>query len=113
MEVLSDEITGNLFESVYADETRLFEPRAVFDDKTLLLHITKKFPAGFRDYKLEDKVIKYWIEKDLPKSNIALDTNIVKLSVESLSKIKIDPKLLSEIEKLEQKSKKIRKKKIY
>jgi hypothetical protein len=113
MEVLSDEITGNLFESVYADETRLFDPRAVFDDKTLLLHITKKFPAGFRDYKLEDKVIKYWIEKDLPKSNVALDTNIVKLSAESLSKIKIDPKLLSKIEKLEQKSKKIRKKKLY
>ena len=38
-------------------------PRAVFSDKTLLLHITKKFPSGFRDYKLEDKVIKYWIEK--------------------------------------------------
>ena len=113
MEVLSDEITGNLFESVYADETRLFDPRAVFDDKTLLLHITKKFPAGFRDYKLEDKVIKYWIEKDLPKSNVALDTNIVKLSAESLSKINIDPKLLNKIEKLEQKSKKIRKKKLY
>jgi hypothetical protein len=88
MEILSDEITGNLFESVYADKTRLFEPRVVFKDKTLLLHITKKFPAGFRDYKLEDKVIKNWIEKDLPKSNIALDSNIVKLSVESLSKIK-------------------------
>lgn len=113
MEVLSDEITGNLFESVYADETRLFEPRSVFDDKTLLLHITKKFPTGFRDYKLEDKVIKYWIQKDLPKSNVTLDTNIVKLSAESLSKIKIDPKILSKIEKLEQKSKKLRKKKLY
>ena len=113
MDVLSDEITGNLFESVYADETRLFEPRAVFDDKTLLSHITKKFPAGFRDYKLEDKVIKYWISQNLPKSNVALDTNTVKLSAASLSKIKIEPKLLSAIEKLEQKSKKIRKKKIY
>lgn len=113
MDVLSDEITGNLFESVYADETRLFEPRAVFNDKTLLLHITKKFPAGFRDYKLEDKVIKNWIQKNLPKSNLSLDTNIVKLSADSLSKIKIDRKLLIEIEKLEQKSKKIRKKKLY
>ncbi|HSB49943.1 MAG TPA: hypothetical protein VLC72_01250, partial [Nitrosopumilaceae archaeon] len=113
MDVLSDEITGNLFESVYADETRLFEPRAVFNDKTLLLHITKKFPAGFRDYKLEDKVIKNWIQKNLPKSNLSLDTNIVKLSADSLSKIKIDRKLLIEIEKLEQKSKKLRKKKLY
>lgn len=113
MDVLSDEITGNLFESVYADETRLFEPKAVFDDKTLMLHITKKFPAGFRDYKLEDKVIKNWIEKNLPKSNLSLDTNIVKLSADILSKIKIDRKLLIEIEKLEQKSKKVRKKKLY
>jgi len=47
MELLSDEISGNLFENVYADSTRLFEPRAVFNDKTLLLHIIKKFPAGF------------------------------------------------------------------
>lgn len=113
MDVLSDEITGNLFESVYADETRLFEPRAVFDDKTLLSHITKKFPAGFRDYKLEDKVIKNWIEKNLPKSNLSLDTNIVKLSADKLSKIKIDGKLLLQIEKIKEKGKKIRKKKLY
>jgi len=49
MEVLSDEISGNIFENVYADESRLFDPKSVFKDRTLLLHITKKFPAGFRD----------------------------------------------------------------
>ncbi len=57
MELLSDEISVNLFENVYADNERLFDPRAVFNDNTLLSHITKKFPAGFRDYKLEDKVV--------------------------------------------------------
>jgi hypothetical protein len=113
MELLSDEISGNLFENIYADETRLFEPRAVFDDRTLLLHITKKFPAGFRDYKLEDKVIKFWIDTNLPKTNIDLDTNIMKISVESLAKIKLDPSLLKKLEGLEQKSSKIRKKKYY
>ena len=71
MELISDETSANLFENVYADNERLFEPRAVFTDKTLLLHITKKFPSGFRDYKLEDKVIKYWIEKNLPTANVA------------------------------------------
>ena len=113
MDLLSDEISGNLFENVYADETRLFEPRAVFTDRTLLDHITRRFPSGFRDYKLEDKVIKYWIDKNLPKTNVSLDTNTVKLSVESLSKIKLDSKFLKKIEELEQKSGKIRKKKIY
>jgi len=113
MELLSDEITGNLFESVYADETRLFEPKAVFNDRTLLNHITKRFPAGFRDYKLEDKAIKLWIEKGLPKINISLDANTVKLSAESLSKIKLDPLFLKKLDDLEQKSQKIHKKKLY
>ena len=113
MELLSDEISGNLFENVYSDETRLFEPKVVFKDRMLLNHITKKFPAGFRDYKLEDKVIKFWADRNLPKSNISLDTNNVKLSIESLSKIKLDPKFISKIEQLEEKSSKINKKKLY
>jgi hypothetical protein len=113
MDLLSDEITGNLFESVYADETRLFEPKAVFKDRTLLDHITKRFPAGFRDHKLEEKVIKFWLEKNLPKINISLDANTVKLSAESLSKIKIDPAFLYKLDQLEQKSTKIHKKKLY
>lgn len=113
MELLSDEISGNLFENVYSDETRLFEPKAVFKDRTLLDHITKRFPAGFRDYKLEDKVMKFWSDKNLPKINISLDSNTVKLSVESLSKIKIESIFLSKIQELEEKSSKIRKKKLY
>ena len=111
--MLSDEISGNIFENVYADETRLFEPKAVFDDRTLLLHITKKFPAGFRDYKLEDKTLKFWIEKELPKTNISLDTNITKLSAETLAKIKLNPNFLKKLEDIQQKSTKIQKRKIY
>ena len=113
MELLSDEISGNLFENVYSDETRLFEPRAVFKDRTLLDHIIKRFPAGFRDYKLEDKAIKFWADRNLPKTNISLDTNTMKLSAESLSKIKLDPKFLTKIEQLQEKSSKIHKKRLY
>ncbi|TBR07356.1 MAG: hypothetical protein EPO62_08530 [Candidatus Nitrosotenuis sp.] len=113
MELLSDEISGNLFENVYADSTRLFEPRAVFDDKTLLTHITKKFPAGFKDYKLEDKTEKLWIAKNLPVTNISLDTNTVKLSAELLSKVSLDPVLLGKIKEFEEKESKLRKRKLY
>jgi len=113
MELLSDEISGNLFENVYSDETRLFEPRVVFKDRTLLNHITKKFPAGFRDFKLEEKAIKFWADRNLPKSNISLDTNTVKLSMDSLSKIKLDPEFISKIKKLEEKSSKIHRKRLY
>ncbi|QMU54569.1 MAG: hypothetical protein GKS07_06565 [Nitrosopumilus sp.] len=113
MELLSDELSGNLFENVYSDETRLFEPRAVFKDRTLLDHITKKFPAGFRDFKLETKVMKFWADRNLPKSNVSLDANTVKLSAESLSKIKIDSAFISKMEYLEEKSSKIHKKRLY
>jgi len=113
MEVLSDEISGNLFENVYADETRLFEPRAVFADRTLLLHITKKFPSGFRDHKLEGKVVKFWIDRGFPKNTVSLDTNIAKISADSLSKIRLDPSLLDKINELETRSTKIRKKRLY
>ena len=113
MELLSDEISGNLFENVYSDETRLFEPRAVFKDRTLLNHITKKFPAGFRDFKLENKVMKFWADRNLPKSNVSLDANTVRLSAESLSKIKIDSAFVSKMKQLEEKSSKIHKKRLY
>ncbi len=113
MDILSEEISGNLFENIFADSTRLFESRVVFNDKTLLSHITKKFPAGFRDYKLEDKTIKFWIEKNLPSTNISLDENIVKISAESMSKMNLDQKLLTKIHELEEKSLNVRKKRLY
>ena len=113
MNIISDELSSNLFENVYTDNTRLFEPQSVFDDKTLLQHITKRFPSGFRDYKLEDKVMKFWIEKSLPALKITLDRNTVKLDADSLSRLKIDPTLLKKLEQIHKKSSKIRKKKIY
>jgi len=113
MNVISDEISGNLFENVYSDNTRLFEPQTVFDDKTLVQHITKKFPSGFRDYKLEDKVVKYWIEKNLPALQISLDINTVKLNAKSLSQININPSLLKKLEYIQMKNSRLRKKRIY
>ena len=112
-ELLSDEISSNLFENVYSDNTRLLEPRSVFNDATLLSHITKRFPSGFRDYKLEDKVVKFWIEKKLPVSKISLDTNTIKLNAVQLSNIKFDELLLQQLEIIKTKNSKLRKKKLY
>lgn len=113
MDIVSDEISGNLFESNYSDSTRLFDPRAVFDDKTLLSHITRKFPEGFRDYKLEDKVLKLWIEKKLPTTNIAMDMNIAKIPATVIANTTINPSLLLKLDQIEQKALRLRKKKLY
>ena len=112
-ELLSDEISSNLFENVYSDNTRLLEPRSVFNDNTLISHITKRFPSGFRDFKLEDKVIKFWIEQKLPVSKISLDTNTVKLNATKLSNLKFDELLLQQLEIIKTKDSKLRKKKLY
>lgn len=113
MRVLSDEVSGNIFENVYADQDRLFEPRAVFNDRTLLLHITKRFPSGFRDYRLEDKAVKLWVEKGLPKDSVSLDANVAKIPASSLARTDLDAGLLDKIAQLESKSASIRKRKLY
>ncbi|MDA0755978.1 MAG: hypothetical protein O3C04_00050 [Crenarchaeota archaeon] len=112
-ELISDEISSNLFENIYSDNTRLLEPRSVFNDLTLISHITKKFPSGFRDHKLEDKVLKLWIDKKLPVSKISLDTNTIKLNATQLSNIKLDELLLQQLEIIKTKNSKLRKKKLY
>ena len=112
-ELLSDEISSNLFENVYSDNTRLLEPRSVFNDNTLISHITKRFPSGFRDHKLEDKVIKFWIEQKLPVSKITLDTNTIKLDASQLSNIKFDELLLQQLEIIKTKNSKLRRKRLY
>ncbi len=113
MRVLSDEITGNLFESAYADESRLFEAGAVFADRTLLRHITKRFPAGFHDYKLEDKTVKHWIDAGLPQIEVMADSNTTKVSAESLARINLDETLLEKLDTMEKISEKIIRRKSY
>ena len=113
MEILSDQISGNLFENVFTDNTKLFKPQAVFTDKTLISHITKRFPLGFHDYKLESKTEQFWIKKNLPVTNITLDSNTIKISSNSLSKVKIEHKLLQRLEQIKEKNSKTRKKKYY
>jgi hypothetical protein len=110
MKVISDEISGTLFEGTYADATRLIEERAVFkSDPTLIRHITTRFPEGFRDLKLEEKVIKTWMNKGLPTSKVSLDTNIIKIPIEAMAFLKVEQGVkdkITEFENMKLKNKK-------
>ena len=53
------------------------------------------------------------MEKNLPTTNIALDTNVTKLSPDLLSKISLEPNLISKIKSFELKASKLRKKRLY
>ena len=90
MDIVSDEVSGSLFEGAYSDSARLFEPRAVFRDRNILAHITKRFPEGFHDMRLEEKVTRLWIKRGLPRTGVELDSNTLRLSAESISRIRFD-----------------------
>jgi hypothetical protein len=91
MKVISDEVSGTLFEGTYADSMRLVEERVVFkSDPTLIRHITTRFPEGFRDLKLEEKVIKTWMNKGFPTSKVSFDANLIKIPVEAMVSLKVE-----------------------
>lgn len=110
MKIISDEVSGTLFEGTYADAGRLLEERAVFkSDPTLIKHITTRFPEGFRDLKLEDKVIKMWMGKGLPTTKVPIDTNVIKIPIEAMANLQVERAVRDKIVEFE--SIKLRKKK--
>jgi hypothetical protein len=110
MKVISDEVSGTLFEGTYADAGRLLEERAVFkSDPTLIRHITTRFPEGFRDMKLEDKVIKMWMEKGLPTTKVPIDANVIKIPIEAMARLQVEQPVRDKIAEFE--SVRLRKKK--
>jgi hypothetical protein len=112
MKIISDDISGTLFEATYADATKLVEERAVFkSDPALVRHIINRFPEGFRDLKLEEKVIKTWMNKGLPTSKVSLDANIIKIPMEAMACLKVEQHLkdkITEFENIKLKKKKTR-----
>jgi hypothetical protein len=91
MNVISDEISGTLFEQNCKDSDRLLEVGTVFrSDCTLIDHINKKFPEGFRDLRLEDKVVKEWIGTRLPATRVPVDANITTIPIELMANLEVD-----------------------
>jgi hypothetical protein len=92
MNVLSDELSGTLFERTYVDSSSLLQHETVFwSDSALVNHIKTKFPDGFKDLRLEEKVIKNWINIGLPVTKVSVDTNIIKIPIETMGLMEIDP----------------------
>ncbi len=101
MDTLSDEVSGTLFEGTYSDLTRLFDARRVFIDRSLLRLITKKFPEGFQDPRLEEKAVRMWLEKGLPSLRISMEENVVRIPMSVVANTEIDQDLRNKIYELE------------
>jgi hypothetical protein len=102
MEIISDSISGTLFEERYEDSSRLMDPRSVFKpDRTLVNHITKKFPEGFSDMRLEGKVVNEWMNRGLPTIKVTIDSNIIKLPIELMANLEVDERVKQRIMEFE------------
>jgi len=98
MDIISDELSTNLFENRYRDSGRLLEAKCVFrSDQVLRDHIAKKFPEGFKDSRLEEKTIKYWMNRGLPSVGVSLDSNIIKIPAEAVAGIKVGQEIREKI----------------
>jgi hypothetical protein len=97
MDIISDEVSGTLFEGKYADLTKLFDPKNVFKDRSLVQLITKKFPEGFHDPKLERKCVSMWLKKGLPATRISMEENAVRIPVSAMANTEIDQSLRKKI----------------
>ena len=102
MQVTSDERVGTLFESEYADEERVVDPRTVFaGDRSLASLVSRKFAGGLADEKLNEKVTRGWIEKGLPTRRVAPEDNVVSVDVGVIANTRFDPSVLARLDELE------------
>ncbi len=102
MKVISDEVSGTLFEGKYTDASKLLEERAVLkSDPSLIKHITTRFPEGFRDLKLEDKAINSWMNKGLPITKVPVDANVIRIPIEAMTKLEVEQGVKDKLTELE------------
>ncbi|MEM3437878.1 MAG: hypothetical protein QXP55_05050 [Nitrososphaerales archaeon] len=103
LDIVSDSLSTSLFESLYSDYGRLFEPKLIFNDKYLVSLVKKKFSNGLEDKRLNERTLKEWIEKGLPTINLSPSDNVIRLSISSILRMKIDPILKLKLRELERK----------
>lgn len=103
LEVVSDPSAPSLFESVYTDYGRLYDPKLLFKDRFLVRLLGQRFEKGFLDEKLQQKTLKQWLEKGLPAVKLSPESNVLKLPITAILNTQFDPQLrlrLEEIDKL-------------
>ncbi|HEY4700183.1 MAG TPA: hypothetical protein VIH27_07465 [Nitrososphaerales archaeon] len=105
LDIISDEVSSTLHQALYSDYEKLFEPKWLFKDKSLIKNINTKFSDGLVDEQLNRKTVKNWVEKNLPTINIPPDANVVRIPVMSIMRTNFDPLLKNRIEEIKRISK--------
>ncbi|MFN3622392.1 MAG: hypothetical protein ACK4TI_05825, partial [Nitrososphaerales archaeon] len=73
----------------------------IYKDKSLKRLLKKKFSNGLVDERLHKNVLKYWLVKGLPTIRLTPDSNVMKLSIQSILNLKFDQMLLTRLKEIE------------
>ena len=99
-EVLTSEVSTSVFEATYRDVEESLRPELVFGrHRSIVRLLREKFPDGLEDDALNARTIRRWIRKELPVVKITPEENVIRIPVESLASVKLDPALLALIKK--------------
>ncbi|MCS4537695.1 MAG: hypothetical protein HYY67_02390 [Thaumarchaeota archaeon] len=101
MDSLAEEISTTIYESVYADAERLYDPKLLYKDKRLINLLEKKFAGGLNDPKLHEKTTKNWVGKGLPILRITPESNTMRIPVSAALKSNFDIMVKMRIEELD------------
>jgi hypothetical protein len=101
-ELLSSELTSSIFEAVHVDTSGFSKLERIYKDRSLRRLLKRKFSNGLVDEKLHEKVLKYWIAKGLPTIRLTPDSNVIRLSINSILSLKFDQSLLAKLKELEE-----------
>ena len=99
-EILSSDVSTSVFEATYRDVEESLRPELVFGrHRSIVRLLREKFPDGFEDEALNSRTIRRWIERRMPVLKISPEENVIRIPVESLASMKLDPSLLALIKK--------------
>ena len=101
MAVTSDEESGTLFESGYADAERTVDPKLLFSEKPLVTLLKRKFKDNLVDESLNAKVTTRWLEKGLPSRSVSPSDNVVRLRASAVAATRFDSSVLKRISTIE------------
>lgn len=103
-DIVSDEVRGSVFETLYSDLEKVIKPEHVYSDKKMVKNLKKKFVNGFDDEKLKEKTFSDWINKGRPIVRLPPEENMVRIPVNMIFASKFDPILLLKIREIEKKA---------
>ncbi len=102
--VTSDEVVTTLFEASFADAERTVPPRLLFDERSLVALVSRKFKNDLTDPALTKKVGDQWIAKNLPIHWVSPEENVLKVSMAIVAATRFDSAVLAKIAELKQKA---------